>query len=293
MPDSASPDAASPDAASKVIAFQGRPGAYSDLASRGARPGWETLPCPTFAAAIEAVHEGRAEEALLACENSLAGRVPDIHALLPESGLHIVGEYFQRVEHCLLAVPGTALSQIRRIHTHPVALGQVRNLLRELGAEAVPEFDTAGAAELVAKWGRPEDAAIASALAGELNGLEILRRNVEDESHNTTRFYRVAREPRFPDPSGTDTLTTLLVRVGNTPGALYAALGGFARHGINMTRIESYMLNGTFAATQFLMDVEGHPAQPALKEALAEVERVSDDVKILGAYPSNRVRGTA
>ncbi|MFT9297085.1 MAG: prephenate dehydratase [Gluconobacter sp.] len=276
-----------------VIAFQGQPGAYSDLACRQARPGWTTLPCASFAAAIEAVHDGRADEALLACENSLAGRVPDIHSLLPDAGLHIVGEHFQRVEHCLLAVPGAEISDIRRLHTHPVALGQVRKLIHELDLEAVPEFDTAGAAEMVAKWGRKEDAAIASSLAGELNGLVILRRNVEDAAHNTTRFYRVAPVPSFPDPARGDTLTTLLMRVGNKPGALYAALGGFSRHGINMTRIESYMLNGSFAATQFLMDVEGHPEQPALAAALKELEHVSDNLKILGAYPRSLARSSA
>ncbi|MFT8807055.1 prephenate dehydratase [Gluconobacter sp.] len=273
-----------------VIAFQGRPGAYSDLACRQARPGWTTLPCPTFADAIDAVHDGRADEALLACENTLAGRVPDIHSLLPDAGLHIVGEYFQRVEHCLLGVPGAEIGDVRRIHTHPVAMGQVRKLISELGVEPVIQFDTAGAAEMVAQWGRREDAAIASSLAAELNGLVVLRSNVEDASHNTTRFYRVARKPCIPSPERTDVLTTLLMRVGNCPGALYAALGGFSRHGINMTRIESYMLDGSFAATQFLMDVEGHPEQAPLAAALTELEQVSDDLRILGVYPSSLSR---
>ncbi|GBR70798.1 prephenate dehydratase [Gluconobacter kanchanaburiensis] len=276
-----------------VIAFQGRPGAYSDLACRQARPGWTTLPCPTFADAIDAVHDGRAEEALLACENTLAGRVPDIHSLLPDAGLHIVGEYFQRVEHCLLGVPGATLGDIRRIHTHPVAMGQVRRLISELGVEPVVQFDTAGAAEMVAQWGRREEAAIASSLAAELNDLVVLRSNVEDASHNTTRFYRVARKACIPSSDRTDVLTTLLMRVGNCPGALYAALGGFSRHGINMTRIESYMLDGSFAATQFLMDVEGHPEQTALAAALAELEQVSDDLRILGVYPSSLSRRQA
>ncbi|MBS1101894.1 prephenate dehydratase [Gluconobacter sp. Dm-62] len=276
-----------------VIAFQGRPGAYSDLACRQARPGWTTRPCPTFADAIDAVHDGRADEALLACENTLAGRVPDIHSLLPDAGLHIVGEYFQRVEHCLLGVPGAKIGDIRRIHTHPVALGQVRKLISELGVEPVVQFDTAGAAEMVAQWGRKEDAAIASSLAAELNGLTVLRSNVEDASHNTTRFYRVSSRPCIPSPERTDVLTTLLMRVGNCPGALYAALGGFSRHGINMTRIESYMLDGSFAATQFLMDVEGHPEQAALAAALAELEQVSDDLRILGVYPNSLSRRAA
>lgn len=273
-----------------IIAFQGRPGAYSDLACRQARPDWETLPCPSFAAAIAAVHDGRADEALLACENSLAGRVPDIHALLPNAGLHIVGEHFQRVEHCLLVVPGTRIEAIRAVHTHPVALGQIHNLIAELGVDGVPQFDTAGAAEMVAQWQRPEDAAVASSLAAELNGLEILRRNVEDAAHNTTRFYRVAPAPHWPDPSHDGTLTTLLMRVGNKPGALYAALGGFAQYGVNMTRLESYMLGGSFAATQFLMDVEGHPEQDNVRLALQKLAQVSDDVKLLGVYPRSLAR---
>ncbi len=185
-------------AATTPIAFQGRPGAYSDLASRRTFPGRPTLPCDTFEAAIEAVREGRAGLAMLPCENSLAGRVPDIHALLPESGLHIVGEHFQRVEHCLLGVPGARIEDIRRVHSHAVALGQVRRLVRELGAEAVVEADTAGAAALVAGWGKVESAAIASALAAETYGLAILRANVEDAAHNTTRFYIAAREPSVP-----------------------------------------------------------------------------------------------
>ncbi|GBR54594.1 prephenate dehydratase [Neokomagataea thailandica NBRC 106555] len=273
-----------------IIAFQGRPGAYSDLACRQARPDWETLPCPSFAAAIEAVHQGQADEALLACENSLAGRVPEIHALLPGAGLHIVGEHFHRVEHCLLVVPGTTIDQVRAVHTHPVALGQIRNLIADLKIEGIPQFDTAGAAEMVAQWGRPEDAAVASSLAGDLNGLEILRRNVEDADHNTTRFYRVAQVPDWPDATHEGTLTTLLMRVGNKPGALYAALGGFARHGVNMTRLESYMLGGSFAATQFLMDIEGHPEQDAVRLALSELAQLSDDLKLLGVYPRSLAR---
>jgi prephenate dehydratase len=271
-----------------VIAFQGRPGAYSDLACRQARPGWTTLPCATFAAAIRAVHDGEADLAMLACENSLAGRVPEIHSLLPEAGLHIVGEHFQRVEHCLIGVPGAEIGDIRRVHTHAVALGQIRELLAELGAEGVVEFDTAGAVELVRSWGRKEEAAVASELAAELNGLAILRRNVEDAAHNTTRFYIVAREAAWPAPDRPDVVTTLLFRVKNAPGTLYRALGAFAEAGVNMTRLESYMLGGSFAATQFLLDVEGHPEQPALGSALARLPAQCDAWSILGVYPAQR-----
>jgi prephenate dehydratase len=275
------------------IAFQGRPGAYSDLACRQTFPGRPTLPCDTFEAAIEAVREGRAGLAMLPCENSLAGRVPDIHALLPESGLHIVGEHFQRIEHCLLGVPGSRIEGVRRVHSHAVALGQVRRLVRELGAEAVVEADTAGAAGLVAGWGRAESAAIASALAAETYGLAILRANVEDAPHNTTRFYIAARQPHVPSPETPGLMTTFVFRVRNVPAALYKALGGFATNGVNMTKLESYMLGGQFAATQFLCDVDGHPEQPPLRRALEELGFFSRETHILGVYPKAASRAAA
>lgn len=274
-----------------VIAFQGRPGAYSDLACRVVRPGWTTYPCHSFAEAIEAVQRGEAQEALLPCENSLAGRVAEIHALLPQAGLKIVGEHFQRIEHCLLGVEGASIRDIKRVHTHPVAMAQVRSLLQTYGFEAVTEFDTAGAAELVARWGRVEDAAVASSLAGELNGLEVLARNVEDAAHNTTRFYRVTRQ-NMPEDDLSDlpVMTTLLVQVTNQPGALYGVLGCFARYGVNMTRIESYMLNGSFAATQFLVDVEGHPDEQALKAALNALADEHYESRMLGVYRRSEFR---
>jgi prephenate dehydratase len=268
------------------IAFQGRPGAYSDLACRTAYPGWRTLPCETFEATIEAVREGAAELAMLPCENSLAGRVPDIHALLPDSGLFIVGEHFQRVEHCLLAPASASLATIRRAHSHAVALGQVRKILRELKLRAVVQADTAGAAEQVAAWDNPEDCAIASSLAAELFGLRILRRNVEDAAHNTTRFYVAARAAATHGPGMPGLMTTFIFRVRNVPAALYKALGGFATNGVNMTKLESYMLHGHFTATQFLCDVEGHPEQPALRRALEELTFFSRECRILGVYPS-------
>jgi prephenate dehydratase len=243
-----------------------------------------TLPCPTFERAIEAVVSGEAAYGMLACENSLAGRVPDIHMLLPGSGLSIIGEHFQRVEHCLLGVPGTEIGQVRRIHSHAVALGQVRGIVRELGAEAVIEADTAGSAALVAQWGRAEDAAVASRLAGEIYGLEVLRANVEDAAHNTTRFFVAAREPLALAPDTPGVMTTFVFRVRNVPAALYKALGGFATNGVNMTRLESYMLGGQFTATQFMCDVDGHPEQPALRRALEELAFFSRETRILGVY---------
>lgn len=268
------------------IAFQGEPGAYSDLACRTAYPGMTTLPCPTFEAAIEAVKDETATLAMLPCENSLAGRVPDIHHFLPESGLFVVGEHFQRVEHCLLGLKGARLDQIKRAHSHPVALGQVRHVLKELSLDPVVEADTAGSARLIAEWGKPEEAAIASSLAAEIYGLDILRANVEDAAHNTTRFYVTARQPIRPDPTAPNMITTLVFRVRNVPAALYKAMGGFATNGVNITKLESYMINGQFSATQFLCDVDGHPDQPGLRRALDELEFFSSKVRVLGVYPA-------
>jgi len=272
------------------ITFQGVLGAYSDLACRTAYPGMTTLPCATFEAAIEAVREEKAELAMLPCENSLAGRVPDIHHFLPESGLFVVGEHFQRVEHCLLGVKGAKIGQVKRAHSHAVALGQVRLVLRELNLEPVVEADTAGSAKLVAEWKKPEEAAIASALAAEIYGLEILRANVEDAAHNTTRFYIMARRPRPQDANQPDLMTTLVFRVRNVPAALYKALGGFATNGVNITKLESYMINGHFSATQFLCDVDGHPDQPPLRRALEELGFFSSEVRVLGVYPAAAFR---
>jgi len=273
-----------------VIAFQGRPGAYSDLACRNAYPAWTTLPCDTFQAAMEAVRGGAADLAMMPTENSLAGRVPDMHILLPESGLFVVGEAFQRVEHCLLAPKGATIAGLKRAHSHAVALGQVRDILKELNLQAVVEADTAGSAEQVAAWNNPEDCAIASDLAAELFGLEILRRNVEDAAHNTTRFYVMSRSARTVSPDQPDLMTTFVFRVRNVPAALYKALGGFATNGVNMTKLESYMLGGHFSATQFLCDVEGHPEQPALRRALEELQFFSRETRILGVYPSAAFR---
>lgn len=271
-----------------MIAFQGRPGAYSDMACRSARPGLPTLPCSSFEDAIEAVRSGKAALGMLPCENTLAGRVPDIHALLPRSGLAIVGEHFQRIEHCLLGVPGATANDIARVHSHPVALAQVRGLLRALRAEPVAQTDTAGAAAQVAGWGRRADAAVASALAAELYGLSVLQRNVEDAAHNTTRFYLAAAAPARHEPDETGLMTTFLFRVRNVPAALFKALGGFATNGVNMTRLESYMTDGAFTATEFLCDVEGHPEQPGLDMALEELRFFSHEVLVLGTYKKAR-----
>ncbi len=277
---------------SGIIAFQGVLGAYSDLACRNAYPAMTTLPCESFESAMDAVRDGRADLAMLPCENSLAGRVPDIHHLLPESGLFVVGEQFQRVEHCLLGVKGATIADLKRAHSHTVALGQVRRILRSLNLTPVVEADTAGSAELVAQWNRKEEAAIASSLAAEIYGLDILRSNVEDASHNTTRFYVMAKRPTTPDPSAPNLMTTFVFRVRNVPAALYKALGGFATNGVNMTKLESYMLAGQFAATQFLCDVDGHPEQPGPRRALEELSFFSSEVRVLGVYPAAPFRLT-
>ncbi len=273
-----------------AIAFQGRLGAYSDLACRTAYPGRATLPCESFGDAIAALKDGRADLAMLPCENSLVGRVPDIHALLPGSGLSIVGEHFQRVEHCLLAPRGAKLSDVKRVHSHPVALGQVRGIIAELGAVAVVQADTAGSAELVAGWNSLADAAVASALAGEIYGLDVLRANVEDAAHNTTRFYVAARAPMVPDVACDNLMTSFIFDVRNVPAALYKALGGFATNGVNMTKLESYMVGGHFTATEFLCDVEGHPEHPNLRLAFDELGFFSHHVRILGVYPKSPFR---
>jgi prephenate dehydratase len=272
------------------ISFQGQHGAYSDFACRSAYPDMQTLPCATFEGAIEAVRDGTAALGMLPTENSLAGRVPDMHALLPGSGLSIIGEHFVRVEHCLLAPAGASLSSIKRVHSHPVALGQVRGLIRELGALPVAQDDTAGSAAIVAKLNNKEDAAIASALAGQLHGLITLRANVEDAAHNTTRFYILAKTPRLPPPDAPNLMTTFIFRVRNVPAALFKALGGFATNGVNMTKLESYMMDGKFTATQFLAEVDGHPEHPNLRLALEELAFFSSETKILGVYPAAAFR---
>jgi prephenate dehydratase len=273
-----------------TIAFQGLPGAYSDLACRQAYPAMQTLPCLSFEAAIDAVRDGAASLGMLPCENSLAGRVSDIHHLLPDSGLFIIGEAFQRVEHCLLGIKGARIEDLQRAHSHSVALGQVRRILADLQLQPVVEADTAGAAQLVSEWGRKEEAAIASSLAAEIYGLDILRRNVEDATHNTTRFYVTAPQPAEHDPGTADLMTTFVFRVRNVPAALYKALGGFATNGVNMTKLESYMVGGEFTATQFLCDVEGHPEQPPLRRALEELSFFSTEMRVLGVYPMAKFR---
>lgn len=276
-----------------TIAFQGAPGAYSDLACRQVFPHMTTLPCAAFEDAIAAVLRSRARLVMLPIENSVAGRVADIHHLMPGSNLHIVGEHFQRVEHHLLAVRGATLRGLKTVHSHVHALGQCRALLRKLDVEPIVEADTAGSAADVAKRGDKTAAAIASELAGKIYGLASLKKNIEDATHNTTRFLIMARDPKWPKRGQGLTVTTFVFAVRNVPAALYKALGGFATNGINMTKLESYMVGGRFTATQFYADVEGHPEDRPLRLALEELGFFSRELKILGVYPGHPFRRAA
>ena len=268
---------------SRLIAFQGAPGAYSDLACRHAFPEMQSLPCTQFEDAFAAVHDGRAALGMIPIENSVAGRVADIHHLMPDSGLHIIGEHFEPVHHHLLALPGATLETIKTVRSHVHALGQTRKFQREHGLTPVVAADTAGAAAELAKSGDLTVAAIASELAGQIYGLLSLAENIEDAAHNTTRFLVMSREAKRA-PRGAPTVTTFVFNVRNVPAALYKALGGFATNAINMTKLESYMVNGNFTATQFYADVEAHPDDRPLRLALEELEFFSTEVKILGVY---------
>lgn len=269
------------------IAFQGEPGAYSHQACRQARPRMEALACPTFEDAIEAVRGGKADLAMLPVENSTYGRVADIHHLLPESGLHIVDEAFVRVHINLLAVPGTLIGDVRRAMSHTVLLGQCRDFLRKHGISPVAGADTAGSAKHVAELGDPALAALASELAGEIYGLDVLARHIEDRSHNTTRFLIMSREMDRKRRGETTMMTTFVFNVRNIPAALYKAMGGFATNGVNMTKLESYMVDGTFSATQFYADIEGHPDDRNVQLALEELDYFTSEMKLLGVYPAD------
>ena len=274
----------------KTIAFQGDIGANSDLACRRVFPDMTTLPCTTFEDTFAAVRDGQASLAMIPIDNSVAGRVADIHHLLPESGLHIIGEHFQRVEHQLLAVKGSTLADLKYVHSHVHALNQCRATIQKLGLTAQVHVDTAAAAREIAERGEKAHAAIASELAGEIYGLDCLRANMEDAEHNTTRFLIMGTQAKEAGPNSGDVVTSFVFRVRNVPAALYKATGGFATTGVNMTKLESYMLGGRFSATQFYADVEGHPEERNLRLALEELSFFSRELKILGVYPAHPFR---
>jgi prephenate dehydratase len=274
------------------IAFQGEFGANSHMICQQAYPDWEPLPCASFEDAFAAVENGDADLAMIPIDNSIAGRVADIHHFLPTSTLHIVGEHFLRIQFALMVLPGTKAEEVRTVHSHVHALGQCRGVIRELGLTPVVSGDTAGAAREVAEAGDRSMAAIAPPLAAEIYGLEILRDEVEDEDHNTTRFVVLSRDfvqaPRDHGP----VVTSFIFNVRNLPAALYKALGGFATNGVNMTKLESYMVGGHFAATQFLAEVDGHPEDTPVKNALEELAFFTTDVKVLGVYPADGFRSS-
>jgi prephenate dehydratase len=276
------------------IAFQGEPGANSHIACKQAYPKYEPLACATFEDAFAAVRSGRAALAMIPIDNSVAGRVADIHHLMPASQLHIVAEWFLPVQHQLVAPRRATLRTVKTVESHIHALGQCRNVIRKLGVKPVVAADTAGAAREVGEAGDITRAALATKLAAKIYGLRILKKDVADAKHNTTRFIVLAREPKWASRKEKRVITTFVFQVRNIPAALYKALGGFATNGVNMTKLESYMVNGSFAATQFYVDVQGHPKQRALELALEELEFVSQpkSLKILGVYPGHRFRDT-
>ncbi|MET3792023.1 prephenate dehydratase [Aquamicrobium terrae] len=277
------------------IAFQGEPGANSDTACRNVHPAMEPLPCPTFEDAFNAVETGKADLAMIPIENTIAGRVADIHYLLPESKLHIVGEYFLPIHFQLMVLPGVARSEIKTVHSHIHALGQCRKFIRKNGWKPMVAGDTAGAAKLVAEKGERSMAALAPSLAAELYGLDILEENVEDTERNITRFVILSKGKDWAERAGNAArmMTTFVFKVRNVPAALYKAMGGFATNGVNMTKLESYQLNGEFTATQFYADIEGHPDDPHVARALEELRFFSREVRILGVYEADHYRDAA
>ncbi len=275
------------------IAYQGEPGANSHLAAREAYPGLEAAAYPTFEDALAAVKTGEAFYAMIPIENSVAGRVADIHHLLPAAGLYIVAEYFLPISFQLMAPKGATLAGLKDVYSHVHALGQCRKILRKLGVKPHVAGDTAGSARQVSEWGDKSKGALAPRLAAELYSLDILAQNVEDEAHNTTRFVVLAKEPDDADPGNGPVITTFLFRVRNVPAALYKALGGFATNSVNMTKLESYQEEGTFNATMFFADIDGHPVDRPVQLALEELSFFSTEIKVLGTYPASPYRKQA
>ncbi|MGQ0531766.1 MAG: prephenate dehydratase [Caulobacteraceae bacterium] len=277
---------------SERISFQGEPGANSHIAAHEGHPELEPMPCASFEDAFAAVSEGQARYAMIPVENSVAGRVADVHHLIPESGLFIIGERFVAIRHQLLGLKGATLEGLTHVRSHPQALGQCRKQLREMGIVAVKTADTAGAAREIAELGDPKVGALASSLAGEIYGLEVLKADIADAAHNTTRFLIFSRDDQRAPPNDGPCMTSFVFRVRNVPAALYKALGGFATNGVNMTKLESYIEGGAFSAAMFFAEVEGHPEHSALKLALEELAFFSTSLNILGVYSADPFRRT-
>ena len=272
------------------IAFQGELGAYGHQACAEARPDYTPLPCATFDDTMEAVRRGDADLGMVAVENSTYGRVADVHSLLPKSGLHIVDEAFVRVHVNLLGLPGAQLSQVTEAHGHPVILPQCAGFLRQHSIKGVVSSDNARAAREVAQGGDPTKAALASELAASIYGLEVLARHIEDHDNNTTRFLIMSRDPDFKRRGSHGMMSAFVFRVRNIPAALYKAMGGFATNGVNMTKLESYMVGGRFSATQFYAEIEGHPDDHNVKLAMEELDYFTDHLQLMGVFPASVLR---
>ncbi|MCO4757111.1 MAG: prephenate dehydratase [Oceanospirillaceae bacterium] len=275
----------------QIIAYQGQPGAYSHLSCTRVFPNMEAFACETFVEAMFMVEDGKADLAMIPLENSTAGRVEEIYRLMPKTQLHIVGEHFEPVNHCLLGLPGTQLDELKTVSSHPQALAQCLDHIKELGLEPIASLDTAGSASALPETGKKQFAAIASSLAADLYGLEVLRENFQDKDGNTTRFLILSRDKVIPDfDPATKYITTIMFRVRNLPAALYKALGGFSTNGVNMVKLESYMASDTMTATSFHLDVEGHPSEKSMQYALQELDFFARDVRIMGTYDAHPFR---
>ena len=273
----------------KWIAFQGEPGAYANLAAREAVPHAQAVPKPTFEGAIEAVKSADTDLCIIPVENSLIGRIADIHHLLPDSGLHIVGEHFLPIRHQLLGLKTATLEGVTDVYSHSPALAQCRNIIKDRNLTAHHWYDTAGSAKHIAEKNDPKLAAIASTLAAEVYGLKVLKADVEDEHHNMTRFLIMSATPEDAPDNG-KVVTSVVFRVKNVPAALYKAMGGFATNNVNITKLESYQLGGSFNATQFYADIQGHPDNPAVMRALEELSFFCSRLVIMGVYPASPMR---
>lgn len=282
-----------PHASIGRIAYQGEPGSNSHIVCREHFPDWEYLPCPSFEDVFSAMTNAEADLALIPIDNSIAGRVADIHHFLPTSGLHIIAEHFLRIRFSLMAIRGADRAGIKTVHSHVHALGQCRRIIREYGLTPIISGDTAGAAREIAEAGDVSQAAIAPPLAAEIYDLEVIADDVEDEDHNTTRFVVLSPTAVVPPQGSGPMVTSFVFNVRNLPAALYKALGGFATNGVNMTKLESYMVGGQFSATQFLVEVDGHPEDEPLKRALEELEFFTTDIRILGTYRAAPFRQSA
>ena len=275
----------------KIIAYQGEPGAYSHLTCKNAYPDYEPFPCQTFAAAFAAVENRDADLAMIPIENSLGGRVADMHHLLPESPLYMIGEHYHSVKHCLLGLPGATLDELTHIRSHPQALAQCRALIEELNVVALPVADTAGSAREIVELNDPHHASIASSLAAEIYGLQVMRERIEDRLGNTTRFVVLSPTRIDPDPRDGPCMTSFVFHVRSVPAALYKALGGFATTNVNITKLESYITDERFQVAQFYAEIEGHPSDKLVDSAFQELQYFSTKLKILGTYPANEFRG--